>query len=222
MKVLEALYSHIFVYFRRRRMNRFFAQFTPTPATRVLDIGGNEDTWTRESTNDLTFHITLLNTYDYQRPQREQFTPVIADATDVPFADRSFDVVYSNSVIEHVGSLEKQRAFAREARRLAPRLWIQTPARTFPIEPHLLALFVQYLPKTTQHRIARWTPRGILQPEVVHQIIDEVRLLSYAEMRELFPDCDILRERVFGITKSYIAVRGTGVHDFVQSEMASC
>jgi hypothetical protein len=53
----------------------------------------------------------------------------------------------------------------------------------------------------------RWTPRGILQPEVVHQIVDEVRLLTYSEMKQLFPDCVILKERVLGLTKSYIAVR---------------
>ena len=203
-------------------MDRFLERFGPAPETRVLDIGGNEDTWTSESAHDLTFHVTLLNTYDYGRREREHFTSVNADATDLPLADRSFDIVYSNSVIEHVGPWEKQRAFASEARRVAEGLWIQTPARTFPLEPHLLAPFIQYLPKALQHLIARWTPRGILQPELVHQIIDEVRLLSYAEMKLLFPDCEILRERVLGITKSYIAVRGANRRAGVESEMARC
>jgi hypothetical protein len=103
--------------------------------------------------------------------------------------------------------LEKQKAFAREASRVAQRLWIQTPARSFPIEPHLLAPYIQYLPKHLQHHIVRWTPRGLMTPDVVHEIVDEVRLLTYREVRNLFPDCRILRERVCGITKSYIAAR---------------
>jgi hypothetical protein len=86
-------------------------------------------------------------------------------------------------------------------------LWIQTPAHCFPIEAHLLAPYIQYLPKRVQHRIVRWTPRGLLTPDVVHGIVDEVRLLTYREVKLLFPDCRILRERVFGLTKSYIAVR---------------
>jgi hypothetical protein len=72
---------------------------------------------------------------------------------------------------------------------------------------HLLAPFIQYLPRAFQHHIVKWTPRGILQPEIVHQIVDEVRLLTYSEMKQLFPDCVILKERVLGLTKSYIAVR---------------
>ena len=71
----------------------------------------------------------------------------------------------------------------------------------------MLALYIQYLPKSLQHRIVRWTPRGLLNPDVVHEIVDEVRLLTYREVANLFPDCRILRERFFGLTKSYIAVR---------------
>lgn len=204
----EALYRRTSIYFRRRRMNRFFARFAPSRGIRLLDVGGNEDTWTKENRNDVEFHVTLLNTFDYGRSDNEHFTSVYGDATELPFADNSFDIVFSNSVIEHVGSSERRRAFAQEARRVAHHLWIQTPARTFPIEPHLLTPFIQYLPRTLQHRFARWTPRGILQPELVHEIIDEVQLLTCAEMRELFPDCEIIRESVFGVTKSYIAVRG--------------
>ena len=110
-------------------------------------------------------------------------------------------------MIEHVGTWEKQQLFAREVRRVARNLWVQTPARSFPLEAHLLAPYIQYLPKSAQHRIVRWTPRGILQPHVVHEIIDEVRLLTCREMKQLFPDCLILKERVLGLTKSYIAVR---------------
>jgi Methyltransferase domain len=203
----RSLYDHVFIRFRRRRMQRFYNLLTPSPSTRLLDIGGASYTWCDESTASTSFSVTLLNTYDYGPSEGGRFTATKGDATRLPFEDKSYDIAFSNSVIEHVGTWQEQQAFASEARRVAHRLWIQTPARSFPIEAHLLAPYIQYLPKRTQHRLARWTPRGILQPELVHEIVDEVRLLTYREMRQLFPDCLILKERVFGITKSYIAIR---------------
>jgi predicted SAM-dependent methyltransferase len=209
--VYGKIHAFLFIRFRKRRMKRFFSLFMPTLKTNVLDVGGTSETWTSESESHAEFPVTLLNILDYGLPDNERFTSVCGDATQMSFKDQSFDIVFSNSVIEHVGTWEDQQAFAREVRRVAHSLWIQTPARHFPIEAHLLAPFIQYLSKPLQHRIARWTPRGILQPEVVHQIVDEVRLLTYSEMRRLFPDCLILRERVLGLTKSYIAVRGVSV-----------
>jgi hypothetical protein len=41
----------------------------------------------------------------------------------------------------------------------------------------------------------------------VAQFLDEVRLVTFYEMQELFPDCTIERERFLGLTKSDIALR---------------
>jgi hypothetical protein len=205
--VFDALCENVFVRFRRRRMQKFFALFSPSADTRVLDIGGTAQTWHTESEIQECFPVTLLNNLRYHDLTGARFHQILGDATELPFADNTFDIAFSNSVIEHLGTWEKQLAFAKEARRVAPKLWIQTPARSFPIEPHLLALYIQYLPKRWQHSIVRWTLRGLLTPDVVHQIVEEVRLLSYREVVDLFPDCYVLRERVCGMTKSYIAVR---------------
>lgn len=206
-RAFDLLCQHIFVHFRRKRMRRFFRQFEPTPSIRLIDIGGTCQTWKTESTEHASFSVVLLNNLRYDDVTGDRFQQIQGDAADLPFADNSFDIAFSNSVIEHLGTWERQQDFAREARRVARQLWIQTPARSFPIECHLLAPFVQYLPKSLQHHIVRFTPRGLLTPNVVHQIVDEVRLLNYREFAALFPDCQILREKLFGITKSYIAVR---------------
>lgn len=203
----EELCEHVFIRFRRKRMKHFFALIAPSSSVRLLDIGGTSQTWEVETECHLTFAVTLLNKLQYEDINRGRFKSVIADATDLPFPDKSFDIAFSNSVIEHMGTWERQLAFAREARRVAHKLWIQTPARSFPIEAHLLAPFVQYLPKSLQHRIVRWTPRGLMTPDDVHAIVDEVRLLTKKEICILFPDCRILRETVWGLTKSYTAVR---------------
>jgi hypothetical protein len=205
--IFHALSTHVFARFRRRRMKRFFAIMSPTPQARVLDIGGTGQTWLDESQDESQFPVTLVNIRSDGRVEGGRFTAVEANGKALPFADNTFDIAFSNSVIEHVGTWEEQRAFAQEAQRVARRLWIQTPARSFPIEAHLLAPYIQYLPKPLQHRIAPWTPRGWMTPDAVHEIVDEVRLLTYREVQQLFPDCRILKERFLGLTKSYIAVR---------------
>ena len=119
--------------------------------------------------------------------------------------------MFSNSVIEHVGTWQRQQAFAAEVRRVGRGLWIQTPARGFFIEPHLLTPFIHWLPRRWQRRLLRnFTLRGWIDrpgPAEVDAFLDEVRLLTLAEMRTLFPDCTILREQFCGMTKSYVAVR---------------
>ena len=90
-------------------------------------------------------------------------------------------------------------------------LWIQTPAKEFFIEPHLLTPFIHFLPVSFQRRlIRRFTTWGIVtkpSPSQVESFLQEVRLISFAEMRQLFPDCHIHRDTAFGFTKSYVAIR---------------
>lgn len=206
-----------FAIFRRRRMRLFYAAFQPSEQTRLLDIGGAPNTWISESQNDSRFPITLVNLRypDLHMLTDPRYTPVEGDATDLPFADASFDIAFSNSVIEHMTTWERQQAFASEARRVADKVWIQTPARCFPVEPHVLAPFFQYLPKYLQTRTARYlTLWGLLTKpsrDQVDEMLSDIRLLTCREMKQLFPDCTILKERVFGLTKSYVAVRGSNV-----------
>jgi len=213
---LQTIHQRVFVVFRRRRMARFYSLFRLTEQTRLLDIGGAPNTWIAESRDALKIPVTLVNLRfpDPDAATDGRFTTVAGDATHLPFADASFDIAFSNSVIEHMTTWERQQAFAAEARRVARALWIQTPARSFPLEPHLLAPFFQHLPRALQRRMARrFTLWGLLtrpSDARVDEMLSDIRLLTLREMTELFPDCRILRERVLGLTKSYIAVRGGG------------
>ena len=211
---LATIQQKVFVIFRRRRMRRFYAVFRPSAETRLLDIGGAPNTWIAESQYDSRFPVTLVNLVfpDPNVVRDDRFTAVEGDATDLPLADASFDIAFSNSVIEHMTTWERQQAFATEARRVAKKLWIQTPARSFPLEPHVLAPFFQFLPRRLQRRMARYfTLWGLLtKPNAarVEEMLSDIRLLTHREMKLLFPDCVILKERVLGLTKSYIAIRG--------------
>ena len=128
--------------------------------------------------------------------------------------DGPFDLAYSNSVIEHVGSWEQQREFAKEMLRLGRHIYCQTPNRWFPVETHYLTAFVHWLPRHWfGHRTHRWlTLQGLSRrpsrSESLHTRQQEaVRLLSKRELKELFPGCRIRVERFFGWPKSYAAWR---------------
>jgi SAM-dependent methyltransferase len=208
MTVRDALWRRAAIptlHFRRARMNEFQGTFNPTPAVTVLDVGGTPTNWTllRERPD-----VTLLNIYQVDAPD---YRTVVGDGTDLQYHDGTFDIVFSNSVIEHLGEYENQRRFAHEVRRVGKQLWIQTPAKGFPIEPHHMAPFIHWLPRSWQRRLVRnFTVYGWLRrpnQETVETIVAEYRLLTHREMRELFPDCEIRRERFFGLTKSFVAVR---------------
>ena len=121
---------------------------------------------------------------------------VVGDARDMPFRDGEFDVVYCNSLIEHLEAEDRAR-LAAEIRRVAGRWLVQTPNRWFPVEPHVLLPGYQFLPRPLQRRLARFGASGGYE---------EIRLLGAGEMRRLFPDAVIVRERVGPLTKSLIAL----------------
>jgi hypothetical protein len=196
--------------FRMRRMRRFAAEFRPGPRTRILDVGGSAFNWELAG---IEAQVTLLNlTPPHHTPRRpEQFRDVRASGTALPYAEGAFDVAFSNSVIEHVGPLAEQERFARELRRVATGLWVQTPARSFPLETHLLTPGFHFLPRSWQARLVRrftlwgWLARP--SAEQARRFVEQTRLLGYGEMRRLFPDCEIRRERFLGLTKAFVAVR---------------
>jgi ubiquinone/menaquinone biosynthesis C-methylase UbiE len=140
----------------------------------------------------------------------DQFTFEVGDGSALRFKDQEFDVAYSNSVIEHLGSWQKQVLFAREMTRVAKRVYVQTPAQEFFIEPHLLTPFIHWFPPEWQLRLTRnFTVWGIItrpSQEYVASFLKERKLLRRSEFRKLFPDCTIMDERIIGLTKSYIAM----------------
>jgi Methyltransferase domain len=198
---------------RPGRLKLFYKAFGIREDTRVLDMGGTPHLWALASANGLPLpQVTILNNrHPGPRPLPAGATWVVADAKNTPFDDFSFDVVLSNSLIEHLGDWESQRIFAREVRRLAPNYFIQTPNRRFPVEIHFMTPLIHWLPKSVQRRLVRnFTVWGILQrpsPAVVEQVIEEIRLLDRTEMKELFPDANILSEKFGGVAKSILACR---------------
>lgn len=191
---------------RRKRMALFQQMFAPGCGTRILDVGGYPATWA--SVRGPSVVMVNLEAEDWSDGR---LSKVQGDGRALAYPDNSFDVAFSNSVVEHVGTWEDQHAFAREIRRVAPAYYVQTPYRHFPVEVHTLTPFVQYLPPKWQKRLFRWvTLWGWLArptPDYLEGFVDHLKLLDERQFRELFPDATIHRERVFGLTKSLIACR---------------
>jgi SAM-dependent methyltransferase len=191
-------------------MRRFVRDFGITAQTRVLDIGGTLYNWTLAPVRP---RLTLLNLPRAREGVSEGVDWVAADGCALPFGDSSFDVVFSNSVIEHLATIERQRLFAAEVARVGKRYCVQTPNRWFPVETHLLTPCVHFLPKRWQAPLVRrWTVWAMLtgiQGERKHFYIEHylagVRLLDRRELQALFPRATVVSERFLGLTKSLIA-----------------
>lgn len=198
---------------RARRWQLIRELFPDIGEMRVLDLGGTVDAWQRAPLRPA--HVTVLNLFEPGEPDEDWVTAVVGDACepDVALAPitggAEFDLVLSNSLLEHVGGHANRQKVAEAVRRLAPRHWVQTPYRYFPLEPHWLFPGMQWLPVAARARIAATWPlshNGRQSLEAARRSVLWTELVGVAEMREYFPDSEIVHERVGGLTKSLIAV----------------
>ncbi len=176
---------------RARRFRMFLALTGATPATRIVDVGcGPLGLRAFAPGFDVT-GVDLCERPDYPGPF------VRADATRrLPFADGAFDLAYSNSVVEHLPP-ERREAFAAELRRIARGWWVQTPAYSFPIEPHALLPAAHWLPVALRRRYWRLGVAGEWE---------DISLLRRGELAALFGE-PVVAERVGPPAKSWIALR---------------
>jgi SAM-dependent methyltransferase len=193
-RVLARLASPLAARARARRHERFFALTGLQPGMRVLDVGcGALGLRGLEPGLDIT-GVDLVARPQYAGPF------VQADAAQwLPFDDAAFDLAYSSSVVEHVEP-ERRAAFAAEVRRVARGWFVQTPAWSFPIEPHALLPFAHWLAPTLRRPYWRLGAAGSWE---------DIHLLRRAELAELFGQ-PILAERFGGLVKSWIALRPVG------------
>ncbi len=203
---IHTLYGAIARRFRTRRMRDFIRHYRVTPETRILDVGGTLFNWNLVAVQP---RLTILNLGPAPASLPDHVEWITADGRALPFASQSFDICYSNSVIEHLYTWESQQQFAREIRRVAKTYYVQTPNRRFPIEPHYLTPFIHWLPKRLQRLLLRrFTLWGWLtspSPEKCRDMVEEIRLLTRGDMQTLFPKARICKESFLGLTKSLIA-----------------
>ncbi len=198
---------------RIARWERFRRCFPGIENMSVLDLGGTAEMWLRAPLR--AKHVHLINLEEHPAELPDWITAEVADVTDEAVAAElsakgGYDLVFSNSTIEHVGGHSQRRKFVSAVESLAPLHWIQTPYRYFPVEPHFVAPGFQFLPLAARARLVRRWPLVHSRPDSPESAMDAViniELLTRTEMRYLFPHSVLLSERVLGAPKSLIAVR---------------
>jgi hypothetical protein len=193
---------------------------------RVLDIGGTREFWEAmgymppEGVTIVVLNLTA------PRAVSPNITTAAGDARDLGlYRDNEFDLVVSNSVIEHVGGYPDQARMAREIMRVGKRFIVQTPNRTFPIEPHFLVPFFPQLPRGLKifllTRFSLGWYRRFPDNKAACAQIDSIHLLSQREVRDLFNGAPIYREKIFGLTKSFMVMDKLSAGDVVGRGLVS-
>lgn len=200
--------------FRNKRFEflRRKLETLPKPV-KILDIGGLESFWTnRGYGNNPDYQITILN-LDKRETSFANFRSMVGNATDLnSIADKEFDVSFSNSVIEHLYTFDNQERMASEIQRVGKYHFVQTPNKYFPVEPHYVLPFFDFLPASIKYKVLTKTKLSRLKKwshEDAKQYVDEIRLISYSEYKKLFPNSRMYREIFLGMIKSFTA------HNFI-------
>lgn len=195
---------------RKKRFILFkcFISSLPYPL-KIIDIGGTQNFWERmEFCNKEKIEITLIN-LSKVKVTYPNFRSISGDARNMQyFKEREFDVVFSNSVIEHLGTLRDQEKMANEIQRIGKSYFIQTPNYYFPFEPHFLTLGFHFLPikvrafLLTKFDLGWFSKTNDYNKSI--EIIKSIRLLRKRDLKKLFPNANIVPEKILGFTKSFI------------------
>jgi hypothetical protein len=192
---------------RQRRKEEFARRFPNLADMRVLDLGGTAISWRLSGLRAAS--LTVVNLDEPVDSGDSWMTVVRGDACTGGFG--KYDLVYSNSVLEHLGGHARRQQFADVVQESAPCWWVQTPYRYFPVEPHWIFPGFQFLPfrarvMICQHWSTIHTPM-IKDRAKAAESVASVELISATEMRSYFPTSEIWFERFAGIPKSLVAIK---------------
>lgn len=213
---------------RKRRARIFLDKLSPRKEATVVDLGGGNGKYINAIVKDqphfdITIADILKNDLEYAEKTFGYKTTVLNESKHLPFEDNTFDIVFCNSVIEHVTipknqiwklkntkeferlSFLRQQEFADEIRRIGKSYFVQTPNKYFLIESHSwLPGFIAVLPRNIQIKTIRLSNKFWFK-----KTAPDWNLLTYSKMQQLFPDATIYREKSFGFTKSLMAIKKT-------------
>ena len=180
---------------------------------KILDIGGDIQYWKNIGWQHPACKIHLLNLYESKVPENEthQFSSSVGNGLSLEYKKGEVDLIFSNSVIEHVGSYQKQQIFANEVRRVSDKYIVQTPSIWFPLEPHSLIPLFQFLPHPIRALLImtfniNYFPKAKTYKEAI-KVSHSTLMFTHKRFKQLFPEAEIQVERFLGIPKSYTAIK---------------
>ena len=202
-------------HFRRQRLAEMLKTFPHLQECSVLDVGGRPFIWDllKKEYGVVPKSLVILNTpSEGLLPESADYTVMIADGCELPYDEDSFDLVFSNSVIEHVGNFAQMTQFAKECDRVGRSLYVQTPNRWFPLEAHFGAALIHWLPRAWYRKLSflslryLFTLKNSKEKDYFTQEFENTRLLSAQQLELLFPGKTVVAEKVMGLAKSFIVV----------------
>ena len=180
---------------------------------KILDIGGDIQYWKNIGWQHPACKIHLLNLYESKVPENEthQFSSSVGNGLSLEYKQGEVDLIFSNSVIEHVGSYANQQIFANEVRRVSDKYIVQTPSIWFPLEPHSLIPLFQFLPHPIRALLImtfniNYFPKAKTYKEAI-KVSHSTLMFTHKRFKQLFPEAEIQVERFLGIPKSYTAIK---------------
>ena len=183
---------------RTKKFELLLAAFRPQPEDQVLDIGASGEVFLRYTLEDIYPYPQRILAGGYElsevlsaRHYYPQPRYAVFDGCALPFSDQSFDLVFSNAVIEHILGEGRQRQFAREIMRVGKSWFVTTPNFWYPFESHYHLPLIQFLPPS----LAR-TYNRLLGTHIPKGMVQELALLSARQLHALFPSGRIAKVRV--------------------------
>lgn len=180
---------------------------------KILDIGGDIQYWKNIGWQHPACKIHLLNLYESKVPENEtqQFSSSVGNGLSLEYKKGEVDLIFSNSVIEHVGSYANQQIFANEVRRVSDKYIVQTPSIWFPLEPHSLIPLFQFLPHPIRALLVmtfniNYFPKAKTYQAAI-KVSHSTLMFTHKRFKQLFPEAEIQVERFLGIPKSYTAIK---------------
>jgi hypothetical protein len=195
--------------FRGKRGAVMRQRFPQIERQKVADIGGSLHFWESVGISPRELDVWNINLVETAaKVGHDGRTVRLYDGKRLPVYDGHYDLVVSNSVLEHVPVAERQK-FCTEITRTGRAVFVQTPNFWFPLEPHFLIPFQHWLPRRIGRRLVDISPwRLLCRPD--KSLRDDyywsTRLLKKNELHLYFPDCEIIGEKFFGLTKSWYVV----------------
>jgi len=195
-------------FFRQNRMKWFEENFDIREDTKILDVGGGVQYWSYVKCKP---KIKVLNIFETNEHLPPNVTWTVGDGRKMDFEDNEFDIVFSNSVIEHLQEGQDQYDLAKEIMRIGKSFFVQTPYKYAVIDSHYMTFLVHWLPRNIQKKILRYTSVwGLVRkpPQTtINHMVNTTNLLDLSEMKRCFPGSRIRKERLLFLTKALIAYK---------------